>query len=151
MRRLQPGTLHHICQALYKTINNEKGCPVLYYTTQNPIDITNAIFLLGAFLCLKLGATPNQAWRPFSRLPSELVLPYRDATWVKSTYDLHVRECWAGLLKAVKTGIYVPATFDKNEVRPGPCLVTSRALLLTCCAPLVRRAYQTIKVTSCRY
>jgi hypothetical protein len=94
---------------------------VLYYTTQEATDVTNAIFLLGAFLCLKLGATPTQAWQPFSRLRKDVVLPYRDATWVRSTYDLHVQECWAGLVKAVKTGMYVPENFDKNEVHAAPC------------------------------
>jgi len=27
--------------------------------------------------------------------------PYRDATWVASSYDLHVKECWAGIARAV--------------------------------------------------
>lgn len=92
----------------------------MYYTSQEPADVTNAIFLLGAFLCLKLGATPDEAWQPFKHLAREKVLPYRDATWVRSTYDLHVRDCWAGLVKAVETGLYRPATFDKNEVGAAP-------------------------------
>lgn len=67
-------------------------------------EITNAIYLLGAFLCLNLGATPEQAWRPFSGLEDSQLLPYRDATWAKSPFDLEIRDCWAGLQRAVSTG-----------------------------------------------
>jgi len=45
----------------------------------------------------------EQAWQPFSKL--NVVLPYRDATWIKSTFDLHVKDLWAGLLRAVATGV----------------------------------------------
>jgi len=82
--------------------------------------------LLGTFLCLHLGATPEEAGQPFRGLQQELC-PYRDATWVKSTHDLHVRNVWAGLVRAAKTGLYIPASFNKHEVRrfsccPFPCV-----------------------------
>ena len=48
-------------------------------------------------------------------LGKELMLPYRDATWVKSTYDLHLIDCWAGIRRAMSTNLYDPAHFDKNE------------------------------------
>ena len=58
------------------------------------------IYLVGAFLCLRLGATPEEAWGPFQSLKDTsndpMCLPYRDATWVTSPYDLRVKECWAG-------------------------------------------------------
>ena len=108
--------MHRICDALEKALlERELGMPVIFYTSKEPAEITNAVFLLGAFVCLRLGATPDQAWQPFESLKSSVVLPYRDATWVKSTYDLSVPECWAGLAKAVEKGLYLPSTFDKNE------------------------------------
>jgi cell division cycle 14 len=115
------GTLHHICQALVKTVLNPKlqDFRVVYYTSQDPRDVTNSIYLLGAFLCLHLGATPEEAWGPFQSLKdtsnSPMCLPYRDATWVKSSYDLHVKEYWAGLVRAVATGLYDLQAFDKHE------------------------------------
>jgi hypothetical protein len=45
-----------------------------------------------------------------------MCLPYRDATWVKSTYDLHVQDCWSGLVRAVVVGLYNIKTFNKDEV-----------------------------------
>ena len=59
---------------------------------------------MGAFLCLCFGATPQEAWQPFSGLEDLHLIPYRDATWAKSTFDLEVMDCWAGLLRAVATG-----------------------------------------------
>lgn len=94
---------------------------LVYYTSQDPRDVTNAIYLLGALLCLRLGATPEEAWGPFQLLNNAsngpVCLPYRDATWVKSVYDLDVKECWAGLVRAVATGLYDLQAFDKHEVR----------------------------------
>ena len=69
----------------------------------------------GSFLCIHFDATPEQAWTPFASLNDDLMLPFRDATWVKSSYDLHLRDCWAGVRRAISTGLYDPAQFDKNE------------------------------------
>jgi hypothetical protein len=117
------GTLHHICQALAPSLLNPKlqDVRVVYFTSQDPRDVTNAIYLLGAFLCLRLGATPEEAWGPFQSLKDTsngpMCLPYRDATWTKSSYDLNVKEYWAGLVRAVATGLYDIQAFDKHEVR----------------------------------
>ena len=90
-----------------------------------PKDLTNAVFLLGAFLCVHLGATPKDAWQPFQGLARSLCLPYQDATWVRSPYDLHVQDCWAGLVRAVEHRMYSPQEFDHQKVfpfsLPAPC------------------------------
>ena len=113
---------------------------IVYYTSQDPRDVTNSIYLLGAFLCLHLGATPEEAWGAFQSLEDTpngtMCLPYRDATWVKSSYDLHVKECWAGLVRAVATGLYDLQAFDKHEVRCSSC---APAVLCTSPRPLVPR------------
>ncbi len=44
------------------------------------------VILLGAFLCLRLGFSVTQALRPFEGLPHGLITPFRDATWVESTW-----------------------------------------------------------------
>jgi cell division cycle 14 len=77
-------------------------------------DITNTITLLGAFLCLRVGCSVNEALRPFKGL-HRLVIPFRDATWVKSTFDLHVEDCLAGLERAVRSGIFKQDVFDPAE------------------------------------
>ena len=54
------------------------------------------------------------ALQPFHDLPAGLLLPYRDATWAKSTW-ISVTHCWQGLLQAVGSGLWDLRTFDKNE------------------------------------
>ena len=138
---VRTGTLHHICQALEKTLLDPELQDVLvvYYTTQEPRDLTNDIYLLDVFLCLRLGATPEEAWGPFQSLTDKpdsgpMCLPYRDATWVKSPYDLHVKECWAGLVRAVATGLYNLQAFDKHEVRCFRCaLMMMMSFICSCC------------------
>ena len=120
---VRAGTLHHICQALAKTLLNPKlqDVRIVYYTSQDLRDVTNSIYLLGAFLCLHFGASPEEAWGPFQSLKDTsngpMCVLYRDATWVNSPYDLHVKEYWAGLVRAVATGLYDVQAFDKYEVR----------------------------------
>lgn len=111
------GTLHHISQALDRTLGEggRRGAKVVYYTSLEANDVTNAIFLLGAYLVVRLGATVEETWKPFVHMPSKWCVPFRDATWVASPYDLHVKDCWAGLHRAMAQGLYDPAKFDKNE------------------------------------
>ena len=114
-----------ICTVIDTTLKTPeyKTIKVVFYTSKEPNDVTNAVFLLGAFLCAFLGATPKQAWQPFQGLDRRWCLPYRDATWVRSPYDLHVRDCWAGLSRAVEHGMFRPLEFDPQEVIPlrPPC------------------------------
>jgi len=110
------GMTNHFCQVLKDLLASPRyqRTKLVYYTSPAANDTTNAIFLLGSFLVLYLGATPEDAWAPFTSLDGA-VKPYRDATWVPSPYDLHVKDCWAGLAKAVATRLYDPTTFDEEE------------------------------------
>lgn len=111
------GTTHHVCnilnRALEQAVVNQRRAKIVLYTTKQPTDIANAIYLIGAFLCLHLGATPHQAWTPFALLKPDLIPPFRDATWKKSTFDLYLRDCWSGLCMAVTAGLYSVHSFDQ--------------------------------------
>ena len=43
------------------------------------------------------------------------MLPYRDATWCQSPYDLTLLSCWQGLRRAIQAQLYSPDTFDEDE------------------------------------
>ena len=109
------GMLDHALQELKERLDNPRHSKIVYWTSSRAADITNSVFLLGAFLVAVLGATPEQAWAPFGKLNVEQVKAYRDATWIPSTYDLHVQECWAGLSRALSKGLYEPSIFDRGE------------------------------------
>ena len=132
---LNLGTTHQICKQLRVLLSRPtlQDSKIIFYTSHEPSDITNAIFLLGSYLCLHMGYTPERAFKPFVNLDPSLSLPYRDATWVKSTFDLHVIDCLEAMQKAVTEGIFKhdkfdgaeyfyyddPANGDMHEVLPG--------------------------------
>ena len=89
--------------------------PRAFLAPQSPQDITNSIFLLAAFLCLQFDFSPEEAWQPFAGLDAGLSLPYRDATWAKSTFDLHIKDCLAGLQRGVSRGFLRFQEFDVEE------------------------------------
>ena len=89
---LNLGTTHAWCGKLHALLASPKhlGTKIIVYTSMEASDITNMITLLGAFLCLRMGYSVEDALRPFKSLHHSLIIPFRDATWVKSTFDLHV-------------------------------------------------------------
>jgi len=110
------GTTQHVCAMLARVFRDKSPhLPVVWVCSEDPTEITNAIYLLGAYLCLVHGVTPDEAEDLFLDLDPSCILPFRDATWVRSTFDLTLRDCWEGLLRAVETGLYHFDTFDKNE------------------------------------
>ncbi|KAJ1487647.1 protein-tyrosine phosphatase-like protein [Baffinella frigidus] len=86
-----------------------EGKRIVCCTPRGQAEVTNVIYLLGAFLCLSLSAKPDAAWHPFANAFKDVCKPFRDATWVKSTYDLH------GLVKATSEGLFDPVDFDEEE------------------------------------
>ncbi|KAJ1492124.1 protein-tyrosine phosphatase-like protein, partial [Baffinella frigidus] len=88
---------------------------LVFWVAPTPRDLTNGIYLMGAFLTTRLGATAAEAWGPFADVPAHIGVPFRDATWVPSPFDITVLHCWEGLVKAMAEGLYNPDTFDKNE------------------------------------
>ena len=114
---LNLGKTDKACEMLKELLTSPKyhRTKLVYYTSLDANETTNAIFLLGSFLVLHLSATSEDAWAPFCTLQGAgvcvcvcvcvcimrasqirsytgvcvcAVIPYRDATWVPSDYDL---------------------------------------------------------------
>ena len=115
---LNLGTTHMICSKLYSLLAkpaHQGPTKIILYTSAKASDITNMITLLVAFLCLRMGYSPEEAFRPFNGLHHGLTMPFRDATWIRSTFDLYVEDCVSGLQRAVCAGIYKQSEFDPRE------------------------------------
>ena len=61
--------------------------------------LTNSVFLIGAYKIIKLDETPDEVARSFSWLDPESIESYRDATFSRPTFRLDVIDCWRGLAK----------------------------------------------------
>ena len=71
--------------------------PLLYYCVYgHPRSISNAVFLLGGYMVLALGATPDQAMRRFEHLQ---LADYVDVSGSED-FALRVRDCLDGLFRA---------------------------------------------------
>jgi cell division cycle 14 len=70
---------------------------LVFSVASGPRALTNAAFLMGAYLLLKLKRDPAEAQRCFKGLDKSLLQPYRDATYAPSDFDLHLIDCWGGL------------------------------------------------------
>ena len=61
--------------------------------------LTNAVFLLGAYMIIKLEMRPVEVAHSFRWLDPELIESYRDATYFRPNFRLHLEDCWRGLDK----------------------------------------------------
>ncbi|KAJ1490116.1 protein-tyrosine phosphatase-like protein [Baffinella frigidus] len=77
-----------------------KDNEVVHGTTIDKAANTNAAFLLGAYLVIVEGWTPEEAAAPFERIQPSPFKPFRDATTVKSDFDLGIVDCLRGLERA---------------------------------------------------
>jgi len=76
---------------------------------------TNAVFMLGCFLLTEKGMSPEEAWAPFASFAPSPFLGYRDATFVRSTFDLPVLECLRGLQRGIDTNLIDLKSFNPDE------------------------------------
>jgi cell division cycle 14 len=112
---LNLGTTHRMCKKLHGLLSSPERRKIIFCTSTEAADITNTVTLLGAFLCLRMGFSVAQALSPFKGLHHGLIIPFRDATWGESTFDLHVGDCLAGLHRAVSAGIFKKDKFSVED------------------------------------
>jgi cell division cycle 14 len=74
---------------------------IVYFAPKGPRPLTNAVFLLGAYMVLKLGMHPTEISKRFDRLDEDLIEPFRDATFSPPDFGLLLFDCWAGLRRAM--------------------------------------------------
>ena len=65
--------------------------------------ITNAVFLLGAYMILKHESELDDLAAAFAPVMHK-VMPYRDISAGRPTFDLRLEDCWGGLLRARRLG-----------------------------------------------
>ena len=70
---------------------------IVYAVVNGRRELTNAIFLLGAYLILRREYTSSQVLDVFHWLSESLIESYRDATYSSPDFGLTLEDCWRGL------------------------------------------------------
>ena len=91
-------------QMLDHELQENPACKIVYCVNIGRRELTNAVFLLGAYLILRLGETAADAISSFAWLNSEMVETYRDATYSRVDFGLSIEDCWRGLEKGIQHG-----------------------------------------------
>jgi cell division cycle 14 len=79
-------------------------CQFFYCVEDGRRNLTNALFLVGSYMVVKLGQSVDKVCETFSWIGPEFLEGYRDATHCDPDFELTLRDCWAGLAKAKKLG-----------------------------------------------
>ena len=80
------------------------GDKILVYADEGRRALTNAVFLLGAYMIIKLDMTPSDVNERFRWLKQDSIESYRDATYSRPDFRLHLIDCWRGLHKGKELG-----------------------------------------------
>jgi hypothetical protein len=88
-------------ESLNKAIAESKFDSIVVCAKKGCRALTNAAFLLGAYLILKHGETPTEVAERFLKVSSDRFEGYRDATHSTPTFHVELIDCWSGLHRAV--------------------------------------------------
>jgi cell division cycle 14 len=110
------GTLYEFCLVLDEVLSQHQDRPIAMQTKSESRSFTNAVFLLGAYMIIRLGECPDKVGRAFESL-SHLLASYRDVSPGRQNFNLYVRDCWDGLWRAKQLGWvdFGPEGFDRDE------------------------------------
>ncbi|NXU51255.1 CC14A phosphatase, partial [Turnix velox] len=109
--------LYRYCCKLNKKLKyfNLSRKKIVYYTSFDQQKRANAAFLIGAYSVIYLKKTPEEAYGTLLSGSNPPYLPFRDASFGNSTYDLTILDCLQGVNKALQHGFFDFKTFNVDE------------------------------------
>ena len=108
-------SIFQFCELLDSQVDSHDG-DVAFITKDDLKTMTNAIFLLGSYLIMKLDYDLARTAACFKDL-MHFAIQYRDVSPGIQNFDLHIEDCWAGLLRGKRLGwaSFEPDGFDLEE------------------------------------
>ena len=88
---------------------------LVYYCDLDAAYYTNLIFLMGAFLVLVEGQSPEDAANQFSTINPIILRTFRDVSDAPSTFELTLLDCLCGLKCALNAGFLRIDHFDVQQ------------------------------------
>jgi len=114
---LNLGMLYRYCCKVNKKLKSVSLAKkkIVHYTSFDSRKRANAAFLVASYAIIYLKKTPEEAYRPLVAGSSPPFLPFRDASFGSSTYNLTLLDCLHGLSKGLTNGFFNFDTFDVEE------------------------------------
>lgn len=78
-------------------------CDLAMVTRNDPKTMTNAVFLLGSYLIMRLNYDLAETVACFEEV-MPFTVPYRDVSPGPQNFQLYIQDCWAGLLRGKQLG-----------------------------------------------
>lgn len=88
---------------------------IIHYTTTNSKKRVNAAFLIGSYSIIYLKKTSQEALQPLVGGTSPPFIPFRDASYGPSDFDINLSDCLNAVGKALDNGFINFETFDIDE------------------------------------
>eukprot|EP01114_Cavostelium_apophysatum_P017258 TRINITY_DN5086_c0_g1_i1.p1 TRINITY_DN5086_c0_g1~~TRINITY_DN5086_c0_g1_i1.p1 ORF type:complete len:531 (-),score=80.00 TRINITY_DN5086_c0_g1_i1:14-1606(-) len=113
---LNLGHVYSFCKALDRKLSDVRFQKkrIFLYTSFDACKRTNAAFLICAYSVIRLGRSPEDAFRPFEGIYPAF-LPFRDASVGLSTFNISILDCLRGLYKAIQNEFFNFDTFNLEE------------------------------------
>ena len=110
------GSIHQFCEIVTHQLIRNPGCKTAMLVPAERRELTNAVFLVGSYMIMKLDIHPDVVDTNFQPISSRL-LAYRDVSPGEPNFPLHLKDCWAGLWRAKSLGWanFGPGGFDPAE------------------------------------
>jgi cell division cycle 14 len=109
------GTVFKFCKIVDDQLESNAG-PVAMTTSKASRVLTNAVFLAGSYMIIKLNMRPDEIITKLSALAPHMV-SYRDVSPGEQNFHLLAQDCWSGLWRARSLGWvdFSPSGFDPDE------------------------------------
>jgi hypothetical protein len=89
---------------LDQELASDLSCKIVYCVDEGRRHLTNAVFLLGAYLILKHDMPTDQVAGLFGWLDQGSIEAFRDATFSEADFALTLEDCWRGLERGKAAG-----------------------------------------------
>jgi cell division cycle 14 len=112
---LNMSSIIKFCRQLEFELEAHASCVLFYSVEPGSRELTNAVFLLGAYMILHLAYSVEAVSDSFE-WAAPRVEGYRDATFSSPDFSLTLADCWKGLAKGIQHGwVDKPASSDDYQ------------------------------------
>ena len=99
-------------QILDHQADDDVSDAIVFIADDGPRALTNAAFLLGAYMLIMLEMDPSAVAERFAGIDPARLEPYRDASFDPPDFGLSLADCWGGIYRAMAHGwLARPAQF----------------------------------------